>query len=228
MEPTREHSRTRRSGPGGARPAARRPAGAGRAGARRRVGRGLRGAFRPRRRPRRRVGGPPPSGLAEKHAVWRAAHDALGLPDSTADDVNLTDGQARVRVRADEREEAWAPRFVADELAATAQAAERARVDAQCGVHVPPSPVARPRPPDSGRTPSRPKPKPRTWRSELPRRVVLSVVRRRGTARRRSPARAPFRRRRRRSDRRGPGRRAWRRTAPVPAGRAARARRWRR
>jgi len=77
------------------------------------------------------LGTPPPAGLTEKHAAWRAAHQALGLPDGGGDEDQLSDGQLRVRVRAHQREEAWAPRYVGDELAATHQHAERARTDAQ-------------------------------------------------------------------------------------------------
>ena len=77
------------------------------------------------------IGAPPPAGLAEKHASWHAAHNALGLPDGGGDEDELTDGQLRVRVRAFEREETWAPRWVGDELDATHQRAERARTDAQ-------------------------------------------------------------------------------------------------
>jgi len=77
------------------------------------------------------LGTPPPAGLAEKHAAWRAAHQALGLPEGGGDEDQLSDGQLRVRVRAYQREEVWAPRYVGDELAATHQQAERARTDAQ-------------------------------------------------------------------------------------------------
>jgi len=77
------------------------------------------------------LGARPAAGLAEKRAVWNAAHDALNLPDSRTDEVALTDGQLRIRVRAFEREETWAPRYVADELAATHQAAQRHRADAR-------------------------------------------------------------------------------------------------
>ena len=77
------------------------------------------------------LGAPPPAGLTEKHAAWRTAHQALGLPDGGGDEDELSDGQLRVRVRAYQREEVWAPRYVGDELAAIHQHAERARTDAQ-------------------------------------------------------------------------------------------------
>jgi len=77
------------------------------------------------------LGPPPGAGLADKNALWRAAHSALALPDGGGDEHDLSDGQLRVRVRAMEREERWAPRYVGDELDATIQRADRARADAQ-------------------------------------------------------------------------------------------------
>jgi len=43
----------------------------------------------------------------------------------------LSDGALRIRVRAFDREKAWAPRYVGDELDATSRRAEQARADAQ-------------------------------------------------------------------------------------------------
>jgi conjugative relaxase-like TrwC/TraI family protein len=77
------------------------------------------------------LGVAPGAGIPEKWAVWRTAHAALDLPDAGADEAELSDGDLRVRVRAYEREETWAPDWVADELAATYQAAERNRADAE-------------------------------------------------------------------------------------------------
>jgi hypothetical protein len=77
------------------------------------------------------LGAAPPAGLVEQHAAWRAAHDALHLPEAGGDEDELTDGQLRVRLRAMEREETWAPRWVGDELAGAEHAAERHRADAQ-------------------------------------------------------------------------------------------------
>jgi len=77
------------------------------------------------------LGAAPPAGRPEQHAAWRAAHDALHLPEAGGDEDELTDGQLRVRLRAMEREETWAPRWVGDELAAAEHAAERHRADAQ-------------------------------------------------------------------------------------------------
>jgi len=77
------------------------------------------------------LGKAPPAGQAERHAVWRAAHDALALPDTVGDEHELSDGQLRMRVRAFDREQTWAPRWVGDELDATHQHAAQARADAQ-------------------------------------------------------------------------------------------------
>jgi len=77
------------------------------------------------------LGAAPPAGLAEQHAAWRAAHDALHLPETGGDEDELTDGQLRIRVRAMEREETWAPRYVGDELDVAEQAAQRHAADAQ-------------------------------------------------------------------------------------------------
>lgn len=77
------------------------------------------------------LGTAPPAGLAETHAAWRTAHAALDLPDAGAEEAELSDGQLRARIRAYEREETWAPRYVADDLAAAEQRTERARADAE-------------------------------------------------------------------------------------------------
>ncbi|MPZ64547.1 MAG: relaxase domain-containing protein [Pseudonocardiaceae bacterium] len=77
------------------------------------------------------LGSAPPAGLAEKHAIWRTAHAALGLPDRGAEEADLSDGRLRLRVHALEREQTWAPRWVGDELAATHHDARRHRTDAE-------------------------------------------------------------------------------------------------
>jgi len=55
------------------------------------------------------LGAAPPAGLTEKFALWRTAHATLDLPDTGAGEAELTDGQLRIRVRAIERDETWAP-----------------------------------------------------------------------------------------------------------------------
>lgn len=79
----------------------------------------------------RPIGEPPAAGLAEKRAVWATAQAALRLPDITPAEDAMSDGQLRARVAGYERERVWAPRYVADELAATAEAEATLRQDAQ-------------------------------------------------------------------------------------------------
>ena len=76
------------------------------------------------------LGPAPPGGLVEKRTVWRTAAAELQLTIGDGDEHDRSDGQLRVRVRAMQREEAWAPRYVGDELDATQRAAQRARADA--------------------------------------------------------------------------------------------------
>jgi hypothetical protein len=77
------------------------------------------------------LGAAPPAGLPEKHAVWWTAHTELRLPDIGPAEESCTDGQLLARWVAWQREQAWAPRYVADELAATNERAAARRTDAQ-------------------------------------------------------------------------------------------------
>jgi len=72
------------------------------------------------------LGAAPPPGLVEAHASWSAAWQALGRPAGD-DEGAMSDGQLRMRVRAYEREQAWAPRQVSNELAGTIQARDHQR-----------------------------------------------------------------------------------------------------
>ena len=69
------------------------------------------------------LGAAPKLGDVEAYASWRASWRALGRPDADRAEAEMSDGQLRVRVRAYEREKTWAPRYVANELAGTHQAA---------------------------------------------------------------------------------------------------------
>ncbi len=80
------------------------------------------------------LGPAPTAGRADQQAVWRTAHHALGLPDRSGDEDELSTGQLRIRAAAYRREQAWAPRYVGDELDATHQAAARRRADAEVWV----------------------------------------------------------------------------------------------
>ena len=76
------------------------------------------------------LGPAPQPGQVEAYASWRAAWRALGRPDADRAEHELSDGQLRLRVRAYQREEAWGPRYVANELAGTRQAAAQQRATA--------------------------------------------------------------------------------------------------
>jgi conjugative relaxase-like TrwC/TraI family protein len=73
------------------------------------------------------IGLAPKAGQVEQYAAYRAAWRALGRPEVEREELELSDGQLRVRVRAWEREQAWGPRYVANELAGTRQAAAAQR-----------------------------------------------------------------------------------------------------
>ncbi|MDN5854038.1 MAG: hypothetical protein L0K86_14560 [Actinomycetia bacterium] len=76
------------------------------------------------------LGAAPPAGLAEKRAIFTTAHNALDLPTSGAEEEKMSEGKLRARVAAWEREQHWAPRYVADQLDATHEALRKARTDA--------------------------------------------------------------------------------------------------
>jgi conjugative relaxase-like TrwC/TraI family protein len=73
----------------------------------------------------------PKPGQIEAYASWRAAWRASGQPDIDRDERQMSNGQLRMRVRAWEREQVWAPRRVDNELAGTIQAAEHHRATAE-------------------------------------------------------------------------------------------------
>jgi hypothetical protein len=77
------------------------------------------------------IGEAPKSGQVETYASWRAAWRALGRPEAARDELEMSDGQLRLRIRAYEREEAWEPRYVGNELAGTTQAASKQRHEAE-------------------------------------------------------------------------------------------------
>ena len=76
------------------------------------------------------LGQPPKPGQVETYAAWRAAWRALGRPEADRAEAEMSTGQLRVRIRAYEREKAWAPDYVANQLAGTRQAADKHRHDA--------------------------------------------------------------------------------------------------
>ena len=75
--------------------------------------------------------GRPKHGQVEAYASWRAAWRALGRDEASRAEAEMSDGQLRVRVRAYEREQAWAPDYVAPDLSGTLQAEHRHRATAE-------------------------------------------------------------------------------------------------
>ncbi|GAA2870951.1 hypothetical protein GCM10010472_30370 [Pseudonocardia halophobica] len=73
------------------------------------------------------LGPAPAPGQVEAFAAYRDAWRALGRPEIDREEVEMSDGQLRMRIRAAEREAAWGPRYVANEIAATYQAADAQR-----------------------------------------------------------------------------------------------------
>jgi conjugative relaxase-like TrwC/TraI family protein len=69
------------------------------------------------------LGPAPKPGQVEQYAAYRAAWRTLGRPEVDREELELSDGQLRARVRGYEREIPWAPRYVGNELAGTRQAA---------------------------------------------------------------------------------------------------------
>ena len=75
------------------------------------------------------LGPPPKPGQIETYAAWRSAWRALGRPEADRAEAEMSTGQLRVRIRAYDRENAWAPDYVVDQLADTRQAADKHRQD---------------------------------------------------------------------------------------------------
>ncbi len=75
--------------------------------------------------------GPPPRERVEAYASWRASWRALGRPEDTRAEQEMSNGLLRVLVRAMAREQAWAPPYVARDLSGAAQAAQCQRDNAE-------------------------------------------------------------------------------------------------
>ena len=73
------------------------------------------------------LGPAPKPGQVEAYATWLAAWRALGRPADDRAEAEMSVGQLRVRVRAYQREQTWAPPAVGQELAGTRQQAEDQR-----------------------------------------------------------------------------------------------------
>lgn len=82
------------------------------------------------------IGPSPGLQSTERRASWHAAHKALGYPEASPEEHEMTEGALRNRVAAWEREKEWFPKNVDNELRATGEAAkvhaqEAALLDAQ-------------------------------------------------------------------------------------------------
>ncbi|WP_248283055.1 MobF family relaxase [Streptomyces sp. RLA2-12] len=62
------------------------------------------------------IGQAPPAGAVEALADWERARRALGVPDELADISRASEEQLRQSVERAEREESWAPPYVADDM----------------------------------------------------------------------------------------------------------------
>jgi hypothetical protein len=76
------------------------------------------------------LGYAPGARLPDKQALWHAAHVGLDLPDTSPEEQGLTDGRLLLRVQTYQREQARAPRYVADELQAAHHQAQQHHTDA--------------------------------------------------------------------------------------------------
>ncbi|WP_436493409.1 MobF family relaxase [Actinokineospora sp. HUAS TT18] len=77
------------------------------------------------------LGAAPKPGQVEAYASWRAAWRALDRPEVDRDELEMSDGQLHMRVRAYQRETTWAPKYVGEELAGTRQTAQQHRHTAE-------------------------------------------------------------------------------------------------
>jgi len=73
------------------------------------------------------LGPAPTPGQVEAYAAYRNAWRAAGRPDIDRAEHEMSDGLHRMRIIAWEREKAWGPRYVGNELAGTHQAADQHR-----------------------------------------------------------------------------------------------------
>ncbi|MGH3859633.1 MobF family relaxase [Actinokineospora sp.] len=77
--------------------------------------------------PAEALGVAPKAGQVDAYASWRAAWRALDRPEVDRDELEMSDGQLHMRIRAYQRETVWAPKYVGEELAGTRQAANQHR-----------------------------------------------------------------------------------------------------
>ena len=73
------------------------------------------------------LGPAPKPGQVEAYAAYRHAWRVAGRPEIDQREHEMSDGLHRMRIRGWEREKAWGPRYVGNELAGTRQAADQNR-----------------------------------------------------------------------------------------------------
>ncbi len=73
------------------------------------------------------IGPAPKPGQVEAYAAYRNAWRVAGRPEIDQLEHEMSDGLHRMRIRGWEREKAWGPRYVGNELAGTRQAADQHR-----------------------------------------------------------------------------------------------------
>jgi hypothetical protein len=102
------------------------------------------------------LGTAPPAGLAERHAIFRTAHDVLDLPGAGAEEESMTEGRLRNRVAAYEREENWAPATSPTNWPPPTTHCATTSMTPPSGPRAPAPPPTPPRPASSGRPPTPP------------------------------------------------------------------------
>ena len=105
------------------------------------------------------LGPTPKPGQVEAYAAYRHAWRVSGRPEIDQREHEMSDGLHRARIVAWEREQAWGPRYVGNELAGTRQAADRHR---QTAPSVAPKPLRPPTPTSKPGCAPRPG-RPRRW-----------------------------------------------------------------
>lgn len=76
------------------------------------------------------IGSAPPEGAVAANSAWEAARHALGVEGEVADIARASDAELTEMVQRQEREEAWAPPYVGDELKAQTMARDDYRAQA--------------------------------------------------------------------------------------------------
>ncbi|MFC5888706.1 MobF family relaxase, partial [Kitasatospora aburaviensis] len=76
------------------------------------------------------IGSAPPAGAVAANSAWEVARRALGIDGEVADIARASDAELTALIQRQEREDAWAPPYVADELKAQTLARDDYRAQA--------------------------------------------------------------------------------------------------